>query len=805
MTNSLLWVQGQNITTNAATTTYMGVGNSQRVVNSTESTRKIRVRHATTLRNAQIFVQTNTVTATSTWTLRQNGADTSIVLSVGSGATGFVEDTSNTVSVAAGDDINWKIVTGATGTSITSNTLGVQSDPVSTTKTTSLLVHGYDIAFGTASTTQYGHPTRGSWVTTEAEAQMKIRTAGVMKNFAVFVGGNARTTNSTYKSRVNGADGVFSVTYGSGATGLQEDTSSTGTIASGDLFNWSLTTGTGTGNINTGWIKAEFETTNNKAICAVNHSAFTQSFNSTNYEPIGGLFTLSTTETNFAYKVENAYKFSDLDVYVSANSIATSATTLKFRKNSADTGIGVSISAGATGLFSDTSNTATVAPGDRINYQTVCPNTSGSITWKSVSIILRDGDQTTKSYSMDALLKQTSVKTFALDSILVRRLTKTFLADSLVQAPARTKSFAADSVLVRRIAKTLAADALLSKTFAKSFSSDALVLATLAKTFALDAVLLKSLTKTLAVDALLKKTQTKTLAADALVLQTTTKEFTLDATLIPAGAAIKEFSIDALVQAKGLVKQFSIDAVIQQQVVSGGTPHVRGAKPARPIKRRGPSLVYGPSQAGAMYPPNSKLYKLLADIKSDIVLNDDDEEERVKVIGRLARNEPSAVMAGASFMIAGMSPAQAVRSGLLLPSPSLANIEAVSSLVTREVVSGIPAVAKVVLPLMVPPSLRVSATLRIISPDETDGTFVVRKPQFLALESSDIAIISPVLMLLHRPGQVRADSVVTSEFRSAIVMASLVQNESTVYPRVVVRSTVTQTADEELEQMLDEI
>jgi len=542
----------------------MGVGNSQRTNTSTEANRKIRVRHATTLRNAQIFVQTNTVTAASTWTLRKNGADTSIVISVGASSTGVFEDTSNSVSIAAGDDVNWKIITGATGTSITSNTLGLQSDPTSTTKTTSMPVWGYDVTFGTASSTVYGHPTRGAWVTTEVEAQMKIRTAGVMKNFAVFVGSNARTTNSTFKSRVNGADGAFSVTYGSGATGLQEDTSNTDTIASGDNFNWSLTTSTGTGNINTAWIKGEFETSNNKAICAVNHSAFTQNFNSTNYEPVGGLFTLSTTEANFQYKVQNAYKFSDLDVYVSANSIATSATTLKFRINSADSGIGVSIAAGATGLFSDTSNTVNVAATDKINYQTVCPNTSGSITWKSVSIILREGDQTTKSFTVDALLKQTKTKTFSADAILKKVTSKTFTVDGWLKK-ALTKTFTSDAYLKKTLSKTWTADSILVATKLKTFTLDALLKKSLTKTFSADAFLKKSQTKSFTADAYLKKTFTKGFTSDAVLRKTQTKSFAADAFLKKTQS--KSFLADAFVK-KTLTKSFSTDALLKKSFSS---------------------------------------------------------------------------------------------------------------------------------------------------------------------------------------------------------------------------------------------
>ena len=63
------------------------------------------------LQNAQTYA--TAYTATVTWTLRQNGADAAIVVT--NSGTGLAEDTTHTVTYAAGDLINWKVVAGGAG------------------------------------------------------------------------------------------------------------------------------------------------------------------------------------------------------------------------------------------------------------------------------------------------------------------------------------------------------------------------------------------------------------------------------------------------------------------------------------------------------------------------------------------------------------------------------------------------------------------------------------------------------------------------------------------------------------------
>mgnify|MGYP000169635800 FL=1 len=111
----------------------------------------------------------------------------------------------------------------------------------------------------------------------------------------------------------------------------------------------------------------------------------TLAFNTTGYAHLGGqgntsMFSLAGGETQRQLLVRVAGDFAKLGVQIPANSIATSATTVKFRKNAADGNQAISIGAGLTGFFQDASNSDTVASGDKVNLAFATPNTSGSLT-----------------------------------------------------------------------------------------------------------------------------------------------------------------------------------------------------------------------------------------------------------------------------------------------------------------------------------------------------------------------------------------------------------------------------------------
>lgn len=124
----------------------------------------------------------------------------------------------------------------------------------------------------------------------------------------------------------------------------------------------------------------------------------TAAFNVTTYFSLSNS-TASTTELNRQIKLRAAGVSSKLDVYISANTIATSATTVRTRINTANGGQSVSIGAGLTGFFSDASGTDTIAAGDNFCYQFVTPNTSGSITLRACSVLFAATTNTVSQFA----------------------------------------------------------------------------------------------------------------------------------------------------------------------------------------------------------------------------------------------------------------------------------------------------------------------------------------------------------------------------------------------------------------------
>ncbi len=104
----------------AGTTAYGSLsGDSIRDAFTTESHYRQQCLAAFDLSKLQVYVQSpNAVSNTSTITVRKDGADTALAVSIASSLTGWFEDASNTVSFASGEAVNLKAVIGAGGTTL---------------------------------------------------------------------------------------------------------------------------------------------------------------------------------------------------------------------------------------------------------------------------------------------------------------------------------------------------------------------------------------------------------------------------------------------------------------------------------------------------------------------------------------------------------------------------------------------------------------------------------------------------------------------------------------------------------------
>ena len=116
-----------DLTVASSVTEYYVIGGANIEATSIETEAQQTARNPFTLSNLTVIVRANTITANTTVKLRINGADATQVISIASGATGFFSDTIHSDILGAGDTIDFQIITGATGTSITISQIAIWS------------------------------------------------------------------------------------------------------------------------------------------------------------------------------------------------------------------------------------------------------------------------------------------------------------------------------------------------------------------------------------------------------------------------------------------------------------------------------------------------------------------------------------------------------------------------------------------------------------------------------------------------------------------------------------------------------
>lgn len=386
-------------------TRYYSTCNGALQAGATETDKQITFRQGGVLSNLYVLVTANTVVGSTTFRTRVNGANGAQSVSITGLTAGEFEDTTNTDTIAAGDEVNYQMVVGAAGTNLS---LGVISSVFdATSNTVSILATGTNGQVNVDSVTRYvgicGDPNNNA---TESQVKYQFSNAGTLQKLFVNVSANTRTTDTTFKSRINGSDGAQSVLFGSGVTGILEDTSNTDTIVDGDIVNSAWVTGSGGNAITCQNIKYEFTTIN---------SSFNMGFvlqlgmdvgGGTSYTSVG-FFANSfggPGNTEAHMKTEANFVFTASRLWVSVTAFGTSCT-LNLRVNAGDSALTVSPS--GTGEFEDTTHTVDLVATDEIDFKCVAV---GGVTIKGVSMIGVVGVPTSIKTIMG--LAKASVKTF---------------------------------------------------------------------------------------------------------------------------------------------------------------------------------------------------------------------------------------------------------------------------------------------------------------------------------------------------------------------------------------------------------
>lgn len=360
-----------------------------------ESSARTIFRAAGTLSNLYVRLTANSCSGNTVYTTRKNTATDGVeTITFASGVTGDIEDTSNTDAVTAGDTWYVKIVpaSGSTGTNSITVVRVLFGDSTPTNTTTRLGAAG-GFSF-TAASTNYYIPLQGLFHTSNtSEANLKAlqRKAGTMKNMAILITANTRTDTNTLQSRqdtgAGSVNGNLIISVTSGQTGILEDnfglTGHSDTINVGDKYNFTWVTGTdSTHSLTARSTMCDFLSTSGYTQCVTGYGFGSSSISTTTavYNVLSGRQTNSTTpgESAAQIKASQSMIFSNLSVGIAGNA-ATAASTFRFRKNAANGNQVISIASGATGYFTDTTNTDAVVAADELNYSWVS-GSAGAVT-----------------------------------------------------------------------------------------------------------------------------------------------------------------------------------------------------------------------------------------------------------------------------------------------------------------------------------------------------------------------------------------------------------------------------------------
>ena len=222
------------------------------------------------------------------------------------------------------------------------------------------------IAFGTTTyANMVGYRANNA---TEAATQLKVYDTLTGRNLYVRVPTNSVNAATTIRTRVNGVDGNLSVSVPASTTGTFEDTTNTDSLVSGNNYNYQIVTGGGAGTIfpNTKSVQLEHaDTLTTYLACA--GSRATAAGSTRNFVVVGRNIDVAAVASS-QYRIRFSATWSRIRIYVSANA-TTAASTFRSFKNGVNGAQSVSIGAGLTGEFEDTTNSDTLVATDLINYR----------------------------------------------------------------------------------------------------------------------------------------------------------------------------------------------------------------------------------------------------------------------------------------------------------------------------------------------------------------------------------------------------------------------------------------------------
>ena len=344
-----------------------------------------------TVANLTVTASANSLTTASTViTIRKNGADTGLTITIPPGTTGEFTDSSNTVSFTSGDTISGSIAVDAGG----AGTVTYRGAMVSIGKTTgalALLGCSGSVTYTVATAAWYGSFS-GSVQTssiTENTVQTTARGDGILDKLQVNIQTNTRVTDTTIRVRINNANGNGVVTVPAGTTGWFIDTSNSDTVADGDVFGQAIIGGgTGTTDLQIRGILVDYTASGSELktpfLMGSNLSTAASSTSASNTTTaLGEMAFVGGTATRFTLPYDAV--LSDLHIYVSVNP-STTDRTLSLNVEGTPTTLALTIPASSgAGFFSDLVNTFSVENGEDISVQ-LTGSASGTLRTRFIAM-----------------------------------------------------------------------------------------------------------------------------------------------------------------------------------------------------------------------------------------------------------------------------------------------------------------------------------------------------------------------------------------------------------------------------------
>lgn len=374
---------------------------------TTEVDAQAIVRAAGTWSGLTAVVNSNTISAASTFKSRVGGADGNQIVSIPSNTSGSVSDTTNHDTLSDGNLINYKATLGATGSNIT---------PVAVTAgfAASSGTHGLFCSFAGQTGGQTAFTGTDYWPlngdastagnTTEANVQERIHNGCTLSHLFLYCSVNSATGTKTMKFRKGGADGNQVISLAASTTGFFEDTTNSDIVSADTLCNYSSTASNfsqqATLKIIGMWVSL---TDVYCDIFAGRNADFAYSA-TTGYQAVAGYMAANSGVEAVAQGiVPYAASWNRMRIRVRTNSL-TGTTTVKSRVGSADGAQSLSIATTLTGSFEDTTHIDTLTTSSLIDIQ-FSGGTSGTMNVREFSNQIKDTAVVTRKRRVQVLAK----------------------------------------------------------------------------------------------------------------------------------------------------------------------------------------------------------------------------------------------------------------------------------------------------------------------------------------------------------------------------------------------------------------